>query len=101
VLKPGGELSIETPSARELELILSDPTNPILPRWLRVGDDGDRNTFDWFNRVVYGHQDGPGYFHACYFIEEWLRELLAEAGAIEIETVFSHVLRFKMKSTKT
>jgi SAM-dependent methyltransferase len=106
VLKPGGELSIETPSARELGLILSDPDNPILPRWELLYDasgeyvGGDRNTFDWFNRVAYGHQDRPGYYHACYFTEEWLRELLVEAGAIEIETVFSDVLRFKLKSTK-
>jgi hypothetical protein len=61
---------------------------------------GDLTTFDWFSRVAYGHQDRPGYYHACYFTEEWLRDLLAEAGATEIETVFSDVLRFKLKATK-
>lgn len=95
VVKPGGSLEIETPNAYELMEIIRNPHNPALNRRFKESD------FELFNRTAFGHQDYEGNQHYSYFTDQWLRILLLEAGAVNIElTPESTFRRFKMIARK-
>lgn len=95
VVKPGGSLEIETPSAYELMEIVANPHNPALNRRFKESD------FELFNRTAFGHQDYEGNQHYSYFTDQWLRILLLEAGATGIElSPESTFRRFRMIARK-
>lgn len=98
VLKPGGTLEVETPNARELHQILMRPNDPSGRRASKHGVH--ESQFEYFNRVLFGHQDYPENTHKSYFTPEWLQRLLADAGAGEVTVMSSDNFRFRLAASK-
>lgn len=71
VLRKGGEIKIEVPSAlHAARIVLGDVGRKL------VGE----SDFEFFNRITFGHQDYPENFHGCLFTQETLRSVLCRAG---------------------
>lgn len=92
VLKPGGELHIQTPNAEELLLLIRGEDTES-----KVGFEPE---WQHFNRVAFGHQDYPENSHRSYFTPCWLRELLYQAGAKAVWPIYSTITRFQLGATK-
>lgn len=92
VLRPAGELEVETPNAFELAMQILGVTDVDLPRW--------KGEPDWqrFSRTAFGHQDYPQNAHLSYFTVPWLTGLLADAGAVKVDTLWSNVCRFRLRA---
>lgn len=87
-----GWVEIETPNALEFEAILSG----------RGTDSHMSGETNWqhFNRVAFGHQDYPENTHRSYFTPKWLTELLYEAGASHVWTIYENPTRFQLGGRK-
>lgn len=92
VLKPGGELHIQTPNADEMyHLLLGRATET---------RQGDETEWEHFCRVAYGHQDYPENSHRSYFNPQWLKQLLYEAGAKKVWVIYEELTRFQVGVSK-
>lgn len=81
VVVPGGYLIIQTPDALQLvEIIQGNPHEAT-----REGEN--ESSWMYFSRMCFGHQDCPENAHLTYFKEDWLTELLYEAGAGIVEPI--------------
>jgi predicted SAM-dependent methyltransferase len=94
VLRPSGTLQIICPSALQLITILQNPGDK---HGTRLSGEGD---FEYFNRVLFGHQDYPENAHLAYFTKDWLCDFLVAEGVQEVVSIHSDDRFFHIQAVK-